>query len=102
MLARELKRLQQMIEADEGGSAREYRARTPQDGQRIGGGSQPDVPDDKIAGVRRQPFAKPELPDVERLGLRHGSDDRMERFTFGKRMHAVRAVGELNDFVSGG
>jgi len=77
-------------------------ARRPQSGERIGGGAEADIPQDELAGVMLEALDQAQLTDIQRLGLGHRADDRMERLVMGQRMDAVRPIGEPNDSVSGG
>ena len=69
---------------------------------RIGGRAEADIPQDELARVTLEPLDQAQLPDIQRLGLGHRADDRMKRLVMGEGMDAVRAIGELNDSVSGG
>ena len=43
-----------------------------------------------------------QLPHIQRLGLDYRADDRMKGLVMSEGMHAVRAIGEPNNSLSGG
>ena len=43
-----------------------------------------------------------QLPHIQRLGLDYRADHRMKGLVMGEGMDAVRAIGKLNNSVSGG
>ena len=98
MLQGERQRLNRAVKAHEPNRARQI-PRGAQDGERVGGGAQADIPDHEFAGVMLEALAKLELIDVKRLRLRHRADDRMKSFAVRQRMKAVGAVGEPDQFV---
>jgi len=72
-----------------------------QDGNRIGGSAEADVPNDELAAMIFQSLADFELPNVKSLRFGLGTDDRMKRLSMRQRMDAVRAACELDDSITG-
>jgi hypothetical protein len=70
-----------------------------QDGHRIGGRAQANIPDDEFALVRLQPLPQPELLDIKRLRLGHGADDGMKRLVLRQRADAASSVFQANELV---
>jgi len=97
----ELERLEGVVKADDAERASRG-AGGAQNGQNIGGGAEADVPDDEFAGVGGHAFGEAELFNVEGLGFGDGADDGVEGFAMSKRMDAMNAAGEFDDFVCGG
>lgn len=113
MLKRERQRVTRAIEADESqapGSALCLSRRT-RAGQmianqanrceRVGRRAEPDVPQDEFAAGIPDALRQMQLADVKRFGFRFGADARMEGLVGGERVNAVRAIGKLDEFVSG-
>ena len=98
ILQGEFQRLTRVVEADEPDWTRKV-SRGSQYGDRIGGGTKTDIPNDKFANVILESFTKPELIDVKRLGLGHRPDDGMKCLTVRQRVNAVRAAGESDESV---
>ena len=101
VLQRERQRFEGVVEAQQVDRAGDVAGR-PQRGERIGRRAEADVPQDKFARVTLEPLDQAQLPDIQRLGLGHRADHGMKGLVMGQRMDAVRAVGELDDSVSGG
>ena len=99
MLQREFQRFEGVVEADYPYGATQF-ARDSQDGHGVGCGAESHVPNYKFAAMFFYPLDQAKLPHVQRFRLRYGADDRMERLGVGKRMDAMRAIGEFNDAVS--
>ena len=55
-----------------------------------------------VAHVTLETLDQAQLAHIQRLGLDYRADDRMKGLVMGEGMDAVRAIGELNDSVSGG
>ena len=72
-----------------------------QNGNRIGGSAEADVPNDELAAMIFQSLADFELPNVKSLRFGLGTDDRMKRLSMRQRMDAVRAACELDDSITG-
>ena len=90
-----------MVEAQQVDRARDGAGR-PQCGDRVGGSAEADIPQDEFARVTLEALDQAQLADIQRLGLGHRADNRMKRLVMGEGMDAVRAIGELNNSVSGG
>ena len=101
MLQSELQRLNRVVKAHEADRARQI-PRGAQDGERVGGRAQADIPNHEFAGMIFEALAEPELIDVKRFRLGNGADDGMKRLVVRQRMDAVIAADELNEFVSWG
>ena len=71
-----------------------------QNGNRIGGSAEADVPNDELAAMIFQSLADFELPNVKSLRFGLGTDDRMKRLS---RMlaHGFPAPGGLRATPSG-
>jgi hypothetical protein len=95
VLKREGQRFEGVIEAQQVDRARDVAGRT-QSGEGIGGRSEANVPQDKLASVTLEPFDQAQLADVQRLGFGDRADHRMKGFVMGQGMNAVRSVGELD------
>ena len=100
MLKGERQRLNRAVKAHEPNRARQI-PRCAQDGERVGGRTQADIPDHEFPGMFLEALAEPELIDVERFRLSYGTDDRMKGLGVRQRMDAVIAADELNEFVAG-
>jgi hypothetical protein len=68
----------------------------PKSGKRVGRRSEADIPEDKFAYVAPEPLDQAQLPDIQRLGLGHRADHRMEGLVMGHGMDAVGAIGEFD------
>lgn len=82
-----------LIETDQTNAGRDSPCGA-QDGQRIGGGAEADIPDHELALVICQPLAQSQLADMQRLRLGRRPNDRMKRFPRGDGMDAVNTVGQ--------
>ena len=100
VLQRKFQRLQRVVKAHEPEPAGEV-PRGTQHGERVRRRAEADIPDHKFAGVMLQPFAQPELVDIQRLRLRNRADDRMKRLVIRKRAHGTNAVVEADELVAG-
>jgi hypothetical protein len=101
VLEREFQGFKRVVKAQQADGASEGLGGS-QDGDGIGGGAQADIPDDEFTGVAPETFNQPKLPDIQRLRLGDGADDRVEGLGMGQRVNAMSATGELDDSVSGG
>ena len=99
VLQGELQWLKRAFEADQVDGAGKI-ARGTQDSEGVGRRAEADIPDHEFANMIGESFAQLELVDVKRFGFGNGSDDRMKRFAVRERMNAVRATGELDEFIA--
>jgi hypothetical protein len=96
----EAERLDGLIETEQPDRARDF-ASGSQHGQGIGRRTQAHIPNDELPAVMRDASDQVKLPNVERLGFRHGADDGMKRLPVGQRMNTVRAIREFDQVEFG-
>ena len=94
----ECQRLQSAVKADDAQRTGQIRSGA-QDGHRIGGSTETNIPDDELAHVRLQPLPETELLDIQRLRLGHGTDDGMKRLLLRQRADAAGSVFQTNELV---
>ncbi len=100
VLEGKLERLEGVVEAEHPNRGGDLPSR-PQDGERVGGRPEANVPDDEFALKAPEPLDQAELANIERPGLRCRTDDRMEGLVMGQGMDAMSAAGQFDESVAG-
>ena len=101
VLQRERQGFNLMIKADEPECAGQVTGGT-QNGQGVGCRTEADIPNHEFTGMTLQPFAQPELIDVERLRFGDRSDDGMKGLGIREGTHGADAVVEADELVFAG
>ena len=71
-----------------------------QECQRVGGGAEPNIPNDEFLSRGADALAQLQLLDVEGLGFCGGADDGVEGFAVAFGTEAEGSVGELDDMIT--
>ena len=100
VISRETQRLEGVVKADNANPLWNL-GQMPNRCGDIGGAAQTDIPKHPLLiGRCLEAFRKPELPDVQGLGLGDGANDGVKSFPFGQGADAGGAVGQLDQGVS--
>ena len=70
-----------------------------QEGERVGGGAQSNVPNDEFAGCFAHFFNQAKLVNIKSLRFCYRPDDRMKSLAVAFGAKAIGTVGELDDVV---
>src|SRR5258706_2453858 len=101
MLQCELRRFDGVVEANQVQRTGNLPS-SAQNRERIGGGSQADVPNYELPRVVLKAFEEAKLPNVQGLSFGGTTYDRMKGFAMSKGMNAMDAICEFDDSVTGG
>ncbi|MCX6923262.1 MAG: hypothetical protein NT154_08650 [Verrucomicrobia bacterium] len=101
VLEREGERVEGVVKAQQMDWAGDATSRT-QGSEGVGGSPEADIPHDEFALVVLQALDQAQLANIQRLRFGDRADHGMKGLVMGEGMDAVRAVGELNESVSGG